>query len=60
MRVYFEIVFGYTINESQEEMINNIIENIRQKNQKVYEMIMGGGKTSVIMPYINIYTVKLT
>ncbi|ARF10745.1 hypothetical protein Hokovirus_3_18 [Hokovirus HKV1] len=51
--ILFEINFGYFIRKKQMNLINNILNELKgNSSYNVYQMLMGSGKTSVIMPYL--------
>lgn len=50
--LYFQALFGNIIRAGQYELINNILKNISSDNKQFYHMLMGEGKSSVIIPII--------
>src|SRR5690606_11502386 len=51
----FEIFFGSIIRKDQYELYNNIvqqIDKIDERHYNVYNMLMGSGKTDVIIPLL--------
>jgi hypothetical protein len=55
--ILFEILFGFYIRKEQYEIYSDIIKCINgyNKNYKVYQLLMGKGKTSVIVPLVCSY-----
>lgn len=51
--IYRPIIDGIT----QETIISNIVTDINNKNSKIYELIMGFGKSKFIIPYV-VYFIK--
>lgn len=57
--ILFEILFGFYIRDEQFKIYQDIIDCINgtNKNYKVYQLLMGKGKTSVIVPLVSSYFV---
>jgi hypothetical protein len=52
----YEFSFGYYIKGSQIELINRILDDINKNDKiKIHQMLMGGGKSSVIAPLTTLY-----
>jgi len=52
LQLLFEFGFGYYMTLKQFKISNDILDDIRQnKDGKIYQMLMGEGKSSVIAPY---------
>ena len=54
---YFEIIFHNIIRQDQYDLINAITKNINdtETSKKIFEMLMGRGKTSVISPLLTFH-----
>lgn len=51
--ILFELLFGHLIRDDQYKIYNNIISEIaKKKKYNIYQMLMGKGKTSVILPLL--------
>ena len=50
----FEFSCGYFLKQPQLDLINEIIKNKETNENNIYQLIMGGGKTSVIGPLVSI------
>jgi hypothetical protein len=54
--VFFEICFGKLIRNDQHNLYNTILKNLDDKNgYNIYQLLMGKGKTSVILPILTIF-----
>lgn len=54
--IVFEILFGAYIREEQCDIYKKIIREIESEhNYNVYQLLMGRGKTAVIMPLVTLY-----
>lgn len=48
----FEYLFGYYVRQDQENLINRMVSNYEKKESKIYQLLMGLGKSSVITPQV--------
>lgn len=55
--IVFEILFGAYIRDEQYQIYRHIVDEINKKgsNYSVYQLLMGRGKTAVIMPLVALY-----
>jgi hypothetical protein len=55
-QILFEFYFGYLVSKEQNELYNDIYQQTIDitKEKSFYQMVMGGGKTSVISPLLNL------
>ena len=51
----FELLFGYIIKEEQWEFYNNIVNTFRENKNEIFQLSMGKGKSSVIIPLLCSY-----
>ena len=56
----FEIIFGKIIRQEQIDIYNDMIQNFNKKNRKIYQFMMGKGKSSLLTPilYYKLKTLK--
>jgi len=52
--VFFEILFGFIIKKAQQEIHNKITSE--NKKLSIYQLLMGKGKSSVIMPLLSLFS----
>ncbi len=50
--VLFEILFGSFIRRDQYRLYSDILNNFKTNSYKIYQMLMGEGKTSVLAPLL--------
>lgn len=48
----FEFLFGNYIRQDQEDLINRMVSNYEKNESKIYQLLMGLGKSSVITPSV--------
>lgn len=51
-RFIFELYFGFIMKKDQLNILENIEYNLKNDKRKYYQLIMGQGKSTVIVPYL--------
>jgi hypothetical protein len=54
LQLVFEFIFGYNVLNNQKAISDSIYNNINSNSAKIYQMLMGAGKSSVIAPYTSL------
>ena len=53
--VAFEFITGFMLRQTQVDLVDDFVDRVDHKLSSVVQMIMGGGKTSVVAPLLSLF-----